>query len=88
MAKNGVAIERQYVTVIDDGSVVIDWGNGRLQDMLTGKFKAVPEEEPCTPVQDHELDRLVAAGRVETYNWRTVFVLALPEDLQEKAVES
>ena len=88
MPKNGVAVERQYVTVIDDGSVVIDWGNGRLQDMLTGQFKAVPEEELCTPVQDYELDRLVAAGRVETYDWRTVFVLALPEYLEEKATAS
>jgi len=90
MAKvwNGVAVERQFVTVIEDGSVVIDWGNGRLQDMLTGEFKTAANDETYSAVQDHELDRLITAGRVESYDWRTVFVLALPEDLQEKAVGS
>lgn len=80
--RNGIPVERQYFLVADDGSVIIDWGNGRLQDVLTGDFRTLPEDEFFRPVQDHELKRLVAAGRVESFNRRLVYVLALPEDLR------
>jgi len=78
---NGVPVERQYFLVATDGSVIIDWGNGRLQDVLTGEFRTLPEESLHRPVQDHELNRLIAAGRVESFDHRQVYVLSMPEDL-------
>jgi len=79
---NGVPVERQYFMVADDGSVIIDWGNGRQQDVLTGEFRTLPEDSLHRPVQDHELNRLIAAGRVESFDRRLVYVLSLPEGLR------
>ena len=76
---NGLPVERQYFLVAHDGSVIIDWGNGRQQDVLTGEFRTLPVDSFFRPVQDHELNRLIAAGRVESFDRRLVYVLILPE---------
>ncbi len=76
---DGVPIERQYIVVWDDGSVVVDWGDGTLQDVLTGEFRRDSGGQSSSPVLDRDLDRLKAAGRVETYDRRTVYLFSLPE---------
>ena len=77
--QRGIPFERQYIVVWEDGAVVIDWGEGEQQDVLTGEFRRVDQGEFCRPVLDRDLDRLKAAGRVESYDHRTVYMLSLPE---------
>jgi hypothetical protein len=74
---NGTPINRDWVYVLQNGTVVIEWEVGNLQDVQTGEF--LKEGEYGHPIQDIELERLKLLGRVDKYDARTVFLRALPD---------
>lgn len=75
----GTPISREWVCMMIDGVPVIDWGDGRAQDLYTGDFRPYKDAEYSHPITDQELDVLINAGRVADYDVQTVFVNNLPE---------
>jgi hypothetical protein len=74
---NGTPINRDWVYVLQNGNIVIEWETGNLQDVQTGDFYT--DGEFGHPVQDIELERLKLLGRVDKYDARTVYLRALPD---------
>jgi hypothetical protein len=74
---NGTPINRDWVYVLQNGNIVVEWETGTLQDIQTGDFYSVGEFGH--PVQDIELERLKLLGRVDKYDARTVYLRTLPE---------
>ena len=81
---NGTPVNRDWVYVLQDGTVVIEWSEGTLQDVQTGDF--LKEGAFGHAVQDNELDRLRQLGRVEKFDNRTVYLRALP-DFKRRTIE-
>jgi len=75
----GVPVARSWVYVLKSGEVVVDWGDGRVQDVASGEFITVSESDYDRPVSDTELDQLKLNGRIERYDVRMVHLLPLPE---------
>lgn len=76
---SGVPVTRGWVFVLKTGEVVIDWADGRVQDIMSGEFRVYDEKDYGRPVQDTDLDNLRNNGRVESYDARTVYLRPLPE---------
>jgi hypothetical protein len=74
---SGTPVNRDWVYVLQDGTIVIEWEEGTLQDVQTGDF--LHQGAFGHPVQDQELERLRLTGRVEKFDSRTVYLRALPE---------
>lgn len=75
----GVPVTRSWVFVLKSGEVVIDWGDGRVQDILTGDFRRFEDQDYGRAVMDHDLESLKNNGRVESYDARKVVLRPLPE---------
>ncbi|MCJ7678920.1 MAG: hypothetical protein MUO35_14495 [Anaerolineales bacterium] len=76
---SGIPVTRGWVFVLKTGEVVIDWADGRVQDIMTGDFMSYDEKDYGRPVQDTDLEMLRNNGRVDAYNARTVYLRPLPE---------
>ena len=76
---SGVPIDRQWVFVLEDGRLVVDWGDDLIQDLLSGDFLESNPKDPGHPIRNDELDMLKRAGRIERYDTRHVYIYALPE---------
>lgn len=79
MTHAGVEVPKQYMYVLKDGRFVVDWGDGQVQDVMTGEFIAFKEADIGHPLMDKELDILITRGRVANYDSRHVYLLPLPE---------
>jgi hypothetical protein len=75
----GTPINRQYVLVLEDGRVVLDWGDGLFQDIDSGEFFRPPGLLSGHPVQDDELDVLRRGSRVSYYDRQTVYFINLKD---------
>jgi hypothetical protein len=76
---DGIPINRECVIIIEDGTPVIDWGDGQAQDLFTGEFVEVNLGMSAYTITNIDLDILVHAGRVGGYDTNTVYVKGLPE---------
>jgi hypothetical protein len=76
---NGAPIPRDLVFVLRTGETVVDWGDGRVQDIETGEFLKFSESDYGRSIADSDLERLRNAGRVERFDARIVYILPLPE---------
>jgi hypothetical protein len=74
---SGTPVNRDWVYVLQDGTIVIEWEEGTLQDVQTGDF--LRQGAFGHPVQDNELERLRLNGRIEKFDARMVYLRALPE---------
>jgi hypothetical protein len=72
-------ISRQWIFVLNNGSPVIEWEDGLVQDLLSGEFIHSEERDYGHPIRDDELDMLYRAGRVERYDTQHVYIYSLPE---------
>ncbi|MEL7592246.1 MAG: hypothetical protein AAGU17_13230 [Anaerolineaceae bacterium] len=79
MTASGTPLNRQWVIVLNDGMVVIDWGDGVYQDIVNGDFLSIREEEVSHHITNRELDWLIKTGRVASYDNLIVRVHSLPE---------
>jgi hypothetical protein len=77
--KRGTAIERAFVCVLADGTTCVDWGDGRMQDVLTGEFRPAAEVIATHTVTDAELKALVQQGIATGYDANYAYLLPLPE---------
>lgn len=75
----GTPLNRTWICVLIDGSIVIDWGNGKAQDMYSGTYRPFREGEFSHVATDRELDQLKRAGLVTGYTNRQAYITALPE---------
>lgn len=76
---NGTPISRHCVVVLNDGRVVVDWENSLFQDVVTGEFFHVSEQEICFTAREEDLDTLRLSGCVECFDPFQVYFLGLPE---------
>ena len=76
---SGIPVTRGWVFVLKSGEVVIDWGDGRVQDILSGDFLVYDEKDFGRAVQDTDLENLRNNGRVVSWDARTIYLVPLPE---------
>lgn len=76
---DGTPVNRQWVLVLKDGTIVIDWGDNLFQDVRQGDFTQVEEKEISHHIMNEELDWLIRIGRVKSFNAQTVWFSSLPE---------
>ncbi len=75
----GVAINRVWMLVLHNGCVIIDWGDGVFQDLLSGAFIESIDLCGSHPVSDNELAWLKRSSQIEDYDDQQVYLNALPE---------
>jgi hypothetical protein len=75
----GMPIDRQWILILKDGTVVIDWGNSMVQDIVNGDFMKCTEKEISHRISDQELQWLAHSGRVERFDTKVVYFFSLPE---------
>ncbi len=75
----GTPIERSLICMLRDGTLVIDWGDGKAQDLMSGEFLAVKDKDFSHPATEADLNRLMHAGRLAAYDQAMVYLSALPE---------
>jgi hypothetical protein len=79
MTTGGTPLNRQWIIVLNDGMVVIDWGDGVYQDIVSGVFLSIREEDVSHHITNRELDWLPKTGRVASYDNLFVHIHSLPE---------
>ena len=75
----GTPILRQWVLVLHNGVVVVDWGDGQFQDVFSGEFLKLGESDISHTAQNVELEMLKRASRVDDYDAVQVWLMALPD---------
>lgn len=75
----GTPVNRNFVVILRNGIPAIDWGDGLFQDILSGDFLHCVEMDVDHTIQDEELDQLVWASRIRSYNSQVVYLYPLPE---------
>ena len=76
---NGTPFKREFILVLEDGRVVLDWGDGLFQDLDTGDFLEGLKVLASHKIENPQLELLIRAGRVERFNRHEVIFLNLPE---------
>ena len=76
---DGTPFSRDFILVCEDGRIVLDWGDGLLQDLETGDFFHGMEGLASRKIENAELELLKRAGRVKWFDKREVYFLNLPE---------
>jgi len=79
MLHGGTQVSKHNLYVLKDGAMVVDWGDGEAQDVMTGGFLHFDDADIGHPMTDRELDWLVMRGRVVNYDSRYVYLGVLPE---------
>lgn len=76
----GSPVPRYQVFTLVDGVFAVQWDSKYVQELLTGHYRAYEHQKDFGhPITDYELKQLKAAGRVEHFNRRYVWLYALPE---------
>lgn len=75
----GLAINRQWVLILNNGLVVVDWGQGVFQDIITGEFLENASLVGCHKILDQELDWLKRTANIAGFDEAQVYVQGLPE---------
>ena len=75
----GLAVPRGWVFVLKTGEHVVDWGDARVQDLLSGEFMEFSEQDYGWGISDSDLSSLKNNGRVESFDSSMVYLRPLPE---------
>lgn len=75
----GMPVNRNFVLVMNNGDIIIDWGNGHYQDIETGKFFLSSDKLICHRIMDEELAYLKQSRRILDFDERNVYFGQLPE---------
>ena len=76
---SGTPILRQWILVLHNGVIVVDWGDGQYQDVDSGEFLKIGESDISHTAQNDELEMLKRASRVDDYDAVQVWLMVLPE---------
>lgn len=74
-----VPINRQWVIVLKNGDVIVDWGGDIYQDVVSGEFLSAVDQTGSHPIQDDECTWLETTGRIQDFDKGYVYVYGLPE---------
>ena len=76
----GVPVGRHWVLILNNGDVIIDWGDNTFQDVYTGEFYT-PQDKDFSRhlIQDSQLDYLKRVGIITGYDHSTVYFTSLPD---------
>ena len=75
----GTPISRHCIVILKDGTAVVDWGNSRYQDLVTGQFLTRDEADISRIASNEDLDELKATHCLEMYDEFHVYIFSLPE---------
>jgi hypothetical protein len=84
--KTGTLISRHCVVTLKNNNIVVDWGNGTGQDVLSGQFSPLEERDVSHTTLDEELEILRKSGLVADFDTTQVQFTTLP-DSPKKAME-
>lgn len=77
---DGLVVERRRVFTLDDGTVVIQWDDHRIQELVTGLYRDFDHKRDFGhAITDYELAQLRMSDRIEYYNRQHVWLYPLPE---------
>jgi len=73
-------VGRHWVFILNNGDVIIDWGDNNFQDVYTVQFLTMKSNEFSRHlIQDPQLDYLKKVGIISGYDHSSVFFNGLPE---------
>lgn len=75
----GISLDRQLLSVLPNGTVILDWGDGTGIDLANNEFIQIGVNPILPGVQDDDLEALRRMGRVISFDSLRVFVPSLPE---------
>ncbi len=75
----GIPIDRQLLSVLEDGTVLLDWGDGTGIDLANNEFIRVVKKTVLQAVQDDDLEALRRMGRIISFDHLRIYVPSLPE---------
>ena len=73
-----VPINRHWVIVLHNGDVIIDWGDGVFQDIISGAFVPAVEQAGSHAIQNDECAWLESSGVIQGFDATQVYVTQLP----------
>jgi hypothetical protein len=73
------AIPRNRLFVLVDGTFVVRWSEGRVQELESGQYRAYDKKSFGASITDYELHQLQNAGLVKQYDKERVVLCPLPE---------
>lgn len=76
---SGVPVPRTMLLSLKSGDIVVDWGNNRIQDIITGDFVSLEDGDDGETVHDGELEIMKKNGQILSYDARMVYIGPLPE---------
>lgn len=78
-----VPISRQWVIVLHNGDIVIDWGDGVFQDVISGMILFKVDQSGSHTIQNDECAWLESRGVIQGFDAAQVYVTHLPLRHQE-----
>jgi len=75
----GTAVNREWVLFTQNGTLIVDWGDGKYMDVLSGEFIDIQENEISHHPTNEELDWQVHINCVVKYDAKSVWFVKLPE---------
>ncbi len=78
-AHNSAPVPRYQVYAMDDGEIVVQWTETRVQEITTGKYREVGSKSFGRRLNDAELRRLAEMKIIEQFNRSYVWLYSLPE---------
>ena len=75
----GTPVLRQWVLVLRNGAVVVDWGDGVFQDVDDGEFVQVEQSEISHTAQNLDLEILKRSSRIQGFDATQAWFINLPE---------
>ncbi len=75
----GTPVQRQWILILRNGVVVVDWGDGVFQDVDSGEFVQVEQAEISHSAQKIDLEMLKRSSRVYSYDANQAWFINLPE---------
>jgi hypothetical protein len=76
---SGIPVDRHWILVLQNGTVLIDWGECLFQDVDTGEFKELEEEPVGHSVQEDMLKTLKQRNIIADWDDRIAYFNYLPE---------
>ena len=75
----GTPVQRQWILVLRNGVVVVDWGDGLYQDVDSGEFVQVERKEISHSAQNLDMEMLKRSSRINGYDENQAWFINLPE---------
>ena len=75
----GIPVDRHWVLILQNGTVLIDWGENLYQDVDTGEFLELESEPVAHTAQEEMLKILQQRNIIADWDDRVAYFNYLPE---------